>query len=77
MRLNEGEGNAANKRERSGTGGGGWQRWPRRGEREREEERKDGEKIGRFCKRCMHDMLRMAGQGNKRTLTNTNCAVAR
>lgn len=49
----------------------------RKEEREREEERKDGEKIGRFCKRCMHDMLRMAGQGNKRTLTNTNCAVAR
>lgn len=49
----------------------------RKEEREREEERKDGEKIGRFCKRCMHDTLRMPGQGNKRTLTNTNCAVAR
>lgn len=46
-------------------------------EEERKRERKDGEKIGRFCKRCMHDTLRMPGQGNKRTLTNTNCAVAR
>lgn len=45
-------------------------------EREREEG-KDGEKIGRFCNRCIHDTLRMPGQGNKRTLTNTNCAVAR
>lgn len=75
MRLNEGEGNAANKRERNETKG-------RKGgsdgrEEERKRERKDGEKIGRFCKRCMHDTLRMPGQGNKRTLTNTNCAVAR
>lgn len=48
---------------------------PRR-ERERKEG-KDGEKIGRFCNRCMHDTFRMPGQGNKRTLTNTNRAVAR
>lgn len=75
MRLNEG--NAANKRERSGTGGRKGGSDGREEEREREEERKDGEKIGRFCKRCMHDTLRMPGQGNKRTLTNTNCAVAR
>lgn len=76
VRLNErGEGNAANKRERTrnGTGGGGW---AEKRERERKEG-KDGEKIGRFCNRCMHDTFRMPGQGNKRTLTNTNRAVAR